>query len=183
MFGLKYYYFMPLGFALICFAFCVCFLSFSWRILPQTEFLRSPHSIPSVTLGHSQLTTREIIAMCKAAKTVKTVFYVTKIKLKQLLSWHNASDQPSWTLSEDEINCVGSDQFINIKSNSKLNCQNDFLQDNMTGVDKKSYNLLSDFRHNPLIMSSVIDWKAFILSACFQCLPGPLLMIKMGMTK
>ncbi len=60
--------------------FLCMFLSFSWRILPQTEFLCSPHSIPSVTLGHSQLTTREIIAMCKAAKTVKTVFYVTKKK-------------------------------------------------------------------------------------------------------
>ncbi len=135
------------------------FLLFSWRILPQTEFLRSRHSIPSVTVGHSQLTTWEIIAMCKAAKTVRTVFYVTKIPLKQLLSWPNASDQQSWMLSEDGINCVGSDQLINIKLPCNWNCQNDLLKENMTVIDKKSHSQWSDLWHNSLIMSSDLTGK------------------------
>lgn len=98
--------------------FLCTFLSFSWRILPQTEFSHSPHSILSVTRGHSQLTTREIIAMCKAAKTVKTVFY--KKSNNFYLDYHDASDQWPWTLSEDELTRVGSDRFINKTSAGRI---------------------------------------------------------------
>lgn len=113
---------MPLGFALICFASCVCYYRFLGEFLPQTEFF---YAVP--TLVHRGLyrplsveNTRQI-AMCKAAKTVKTVFYVTK---NLLISRLNASDQQSWTLTEEGINGVGSDPFININTTSKFNCQN-----------------------------------------------------------
>lgn len=36
----------------------------------------------------------------------------------------------------------------------------------------RNYDLLSDFWHNPLTMSSVLDWTVFTLSAPFEWLSG-----------
>lgn len=95
--------------------FLCMFILFSWRILPQTGFLRSPDSIPSVTLGHSHLTTQEIFAMCTAAKTVKTIFYVTKKKSNLYLQTSKIGSNSLEHYQRMGINCVGSGQLINLK--------------------------------------------------------------------
>lgn len=42
MFSLQYYYFMPLGFALICFAFCVRFYRFLGEFYLRLSFYAVP---------------------------------------------------------------------------------------------------------------------------------------------
>lgn len=75
MFGLQYYYFMPLGFALICFALCVSFYRFLENFTSDWVSTQSPlnsifdsRPLPNDNMRYT------VIVLCKAAKQVKIVF-------------------------------------------------------------------------------------------------------------